>query len=166
MPASSPTSFCTYTGVFWFITTPYNLGRGSLPYPTYFSGVFWLYASMELLEGYCRNWTLLYQFCFIITSLPLSFVKTKLKITHYLCKIPIFMHSLSAYTSSRLCACDCSDASFGYPGGPLLFKNLNFGIDLDSRIASKDGTSYFLSICDYCIKVGLVTIMKFYCSIK
>lgn len=30
----------------------------------------------------------------------------------------------------------CSDASFGYPGGPLLFKNLNFGIDLDSRIAS------------------------------
>lgn len=33
--------------------------------------------------------------------------------------------------------CDCSDASFGYPGGPLLFKNLNFGIDLDSRIASE-----------------------------
>lgn len=31
-----------------------------------------------------------------------------------------------------------SDASFGYPGGPLMFKNLNFGIDLDSRIASKD----------------------------
>ncbi|CAN6455584.1 unnamed protein product [Victoria cruziana] len=29
-----------------------------------------------------------------------------------------------------------SDASFGYGGGPLLFKNLNFGIDLDSRIAS------------------------------
>lgn len=28
-----------------------------------------------------------------------------------------------------------SDASFGYPGGPILFKNLNFGIDLDSRIA-------------------------------
>ncbi|XP_062146458.1 ABC transporter F family member 3 [Alnus glutinosa] len=28
-----------------------------------------------------------------------------------------------------------SDASFGYPGGPLLFQNLNFGIDLDSRIA-------------------------------
>ncbi|KAJ9148115.1 hypothetical protein P3X46_030206 [Hevea brasiliensis] len=28
-----------------------------------------------------------------------------------------------------------SDASFGYPGGPMLFKNLNFGIDLDSRIA-------------------------------
>ncbi|KAG6791568.1 hypothetical protein POTOM_000691 [Populus tomentosa] len=28
-----------------------------------------------------------------------------------------------------------SDASFGYPGGPLMFKNLNFGIDLDSRIA-------------------------------
>lgn len=36
-----------------------------------------------------------------------------------------------------LCLC-CSDASFGYPGGPILFKNLNFGIDLDSRIASKD----------------------------
>ncbi|KAL7155104.1 hypothetical protein ABFS83_03G052100 [Erythranthe nasuta] len=28
-----------------------------------------------------------------------------------------------------------SDASFGYPGGELLFKNLNFGIDLDSRVA-------------------------------
>lgn len=28
-----------------------------------------------------------------------------------------------------------SDASFGYPGGPTLFRNLNFGIDLDSRIA-------------------------------
>ncbi|KAE8055099.1 hypothetical protein FH972_011960 [Carpinus fangiana] len=28
-----------------------------------------------------------------------------------------------------------SDASFGYPGGPILFHNLNFGIDLDSRIA-------------------------------
>ncbi|KAJ3695225.1 hypothetical protein LUZ60_000602 [Juncus effusus] len=28
-----------------------------------------------------------------------------------------------------------NDASFGYPGGPLLFKNLNFGIDLDSRVA-------------------------------
>lgn len=28
-----------------------------------------------------------------------------------------------------------SDASFGYPGGPLLFKNLNFGIDLDSRLS-------------------------------
>eukprot|EP00249_Psilotum_nudum_P023811 c28989_g1_i1 orf=609-2861(+) len=28
-----------------------------------------------------------------------------------------------------------SDASFGYPGGALLFKNLNFGIDLDSRLA-------------------------------
>ncbi|GBG74985.1 hypothetical protein CBR_g19498 [Chara braunii] len=27
------------------------------------------------------------------------------------------------------------DASFGYPGGELLFKNLNFGIDLDSRLA-------------------------------
>lgn len=32
---------------------------------------------------------------------------------------------------------DSSDASFGYPGGPILFKNLNFGIDLDSRVASK-----------------------------
>ncbi|KAM7531455.1 hypothetical protein LguiB_034865 [Lonicera macranthoides] len=30
---------------------------------------------------------------------------------------------------------DPDDASFGYPGGPLLFKNLNFGIDLDSRVA-------------------------------
>lgn len=28
-----------------------------------------------------------------------------------------------------------SDATFGYPGGPLLFQNLNFGIDLDSRLA-------------------------------
>lgn len=34
--------------------------------------------------------------------------------------------------------CDHSDASFGYPGGPILFRNLNFGIDLDSRVASKD----------------------------
>ena len=34
--------------------------------------------------------------------------------------------------------CDCSDASFGYPGRPIQFKKLNFGIDLDSRIASKD----------------------------
>lgn len=33
---------------------------------------------------------------------------------------------------------DVSDASFAYPGGPTLFKNLNFGIDLDSRIASTD----------------------------
>ncbi|KAK9142156.1 hypothetical protein Syun_011556 [Stephania yunnanensis] len=31
-----------------------------------------------------------------------------------------------------------SDASFGYPGGPILFKNLNFGIDLDSRIANTE----------------------------
>nr|CAB3503490.1 unnamed protein product [Digitaria exilis] len=30
---------------------------------------------------------------------------------------------------------DPDDASFGYPGGPTLFKNLNFGIDLDSRIS-------------------------------
>ncbi|KAE8672381.1 ABC transporter F family member 3 [Hibiscus syriacus] len=30
----------------------------------------------------------------------------------------------------------CSDASFGYPGGPILFKNLNFGIDLHSHIAT------------------------------
>ncbi|KAG0591226.1 hypothetical protein M758_1G156000 [Ceratodon purpureus] len=28
-----------------------------------------------------------------------------------------------------------SDACFGYPGGPILFKNLNFGLDLDSRLA-------------------------------
>ncbi|XP_024537100.1 ABC transporter F family member 3 [Selaginella moellendorffii] len=28
-----------------------------------------------------------------------------------------------------------SDASFGYPGGPVLFRNLNFGLDLDSRLA-------------------------------
>lgn len=39
--------------------------------------------------------------------------------------------------------CDCSDASFGYPGGPLLFKNLNFGIDLDSRVASKNDSLYW-----------------------
>lgn len=42
--------------------------------------------------------------------------------------------------------CICSDASFGYPGGPLLFKNLNFGIDLDSRIASKD---FYLNLPHY-----------------
>lgn len=28
-----------------------------------------------------------------------------------------------------------NDVSFGYPGGPPIFKNLNFGIDLDSRLA-------------------------------
>ncbi|KAJ7545438.1 hypothetical protein O6H91_09G119800 [Diphasiastrum complanatum] len=28
-----------------------------------------------------------------------------------------------------------SDASFSYPGGPTLFRNLNFGIDLDSRLS-------------------------------
>eukprot|EP00898_Chlorokybus_atmophyticus_P008045 jgi/Chlat1/8241/Chrsp77S07670 len=28
-----------------------------------------------------------------------------------------------------------TDACFNYPGGPMLFKNLNFGIDLDSRLA-------------------------------
>jgi len=39
----------------------------------------------------------------------------------------------------------CSDASFGYPGGPILFKNLNFGIDLDSRIASKYLETLFFS---------------------
>ncbi|KAG8383318.1 hypothetical protein BUALT_Bualt05G0172200 [Buddleja alternifolia] len=27
------------------------------------------------------------------------------------------------------------DASFGYPGGPILFRNLNFEIDLDNRVA-------------------------------
>jgi ATP-binding cassette subfamily F protein 3 len=31
-----------------------------------------------------------------------------------------------------------SDASFGYPRGPVLFKNLNFGIDLDSHISMDD----------------------------
>ena len=25
------------------------------------------------------------------------------------------------------------DVDFGYPGRPLLFKNLNFGVDMDSR---------------------------------
>lgn len=28
-----------------------------------------------------------------------------------------------------------TDVTFGYPGGPLLFNNLNFGLDLDSRLA-------------------------------
>ena len=27
------------------------------------------------------------------------------------------------------------DVDFGYPGGPTLFKNLNFGIDMESRFA-------------------------------
>ncbi|GJM87422.1 hypothetical protein PR202_ga03373 [Eleusine coracana subsp. coracana] len=40
-------------------------------------------------------------------------------------KVDFLSPSLSVYI----------DASFGYPGGSLLFKNLNFGIDLDSRIA-------------------------------
>lgn len=48
------------------------------------------------------------------------------------------------------CMFDFSDASFGYPGGPLLFKNLNFGIDLDSRIASKDDLFiYFIFVILY-----------------
>ncbi len=28
-----------------------------------------------------------------------------------------------------------SDVDFGYPGGPTLFRNLNFGLDLESRFA-------------------------------
>lgn len=28
-----------------------------------------------------------------------------------------------------------SEVTFGYPGGPILFRNVDFGIDLDSRIA-------------------------------
>ena len=28
-----------------------------------------------------------------------------------------------------------TDVYFGYPGGPVLFKNLNFGLDLESRFA-------------------------------
>ena len=27
------------------------------------------------------------------------------------------------------------DVDFGYPGGPMLFRNLNFGIDMESRFA-------------------------------
>lgn len=52
----------------------------------------------------------------------------------------------------------CSDASFGYPGGPLLFKNLNFGLDLDSRLASKhhsslsaDNTYHMCQLCMLCL---------------
>ena len=28
-----------------------------------------------------------------------------------------------------------NDVSFGYPGGPTLFRNLSFGIDVESRFA-------------------------------
>ena len=28
-----------------------------------------------------------------------------------------------------------NDVDFGYPGGPQLFRNLNFGIDMESRFA-------------------------------
>ena len=28
-----------------------------------------------------------------------------------------------------------NDVDFGYPGGPVLFRNLNFGIDMESRFA-------------------------------
>ena len=28
-----------------------------------------------------------------------------------------------------------NDVSFGYPGGPTLFRNLDFGIDTESRFA-------------------------------
>ena len=27
------------------------------------------------------------------------------------------------------------DVSFGYPGGPTLFRNLDFGLDMESRLA-------------------------------
>lgn len=53
--------------------------------------------------------------------------------------------------------CDCSDASFGYPGGPILFKNLNFGIDLDSRIASKIvylRKHFVLQMCNLCLALA------------
>lgn len=56
----------------------------------------------------------------------------------------IFPHNLLGTNKILLCSLHLftccngfSDASFGYPGGPTLFKNLNFGIDLDSRVASK-----------------------------
>ena len=35
-----------------------------------------------------------------------------------------------------------SDVEFGYPGRPSIFKNLNFGIDLDSRLASECQTHF------------------------
>lgn len=41
----------------------------------------------------------------------------------------------------------CSDASISYPGGPYLFKNLNFGKDIDSWIASKYKNSNFGILC-------------------
>ncbi|KAK4837076.1 hypothetical protein QYF36_002636 [Acer negundo] len=55
--------------------------------------------------------------------------------------------------------CDCNDTSFAYPGRLILFKNLNFGIDLDSRIAiQKRGenfwTEFELFVVD--LLVGLV----------
>ena len=28
-----------------------------------------------------------------------------------------------------------NNVSFGYPGGPVLYRDLNFGIDMDSRLA-------------------------------
>lgn len=49
-----------------------------------------------------------------------------------------------------------SDASFGYPGGPLLFRNLNFGIDLDSRIASKYRKKQLI----FCLQVQFVGFTK------
>ena len=46
--------------------------------------------------------------------------------------------------------CVVSDVDFGYPGQPILFKNLNFGIDMESRIAvvgpNGIGKSTFLNL--------------------
>ncbi|PRQ36829.1 hypothetical protein RchiOBHm_Chr4g0395871 [Rosa chinensis] len=59
-------------------------------------------------------------------------------------------YSTSTFNPDRvlilLIICICSDSSFGYPGGPLLFKNLNFGIDLDSSIASNDASPFELLV--------------------
>lgn len=61
-----------------------------------------------------------------------------MKYEAFISSVYTLMDTIITFPFNLLMCCNgCSDASFGYPGGPILFKNLNFGIDLDSRIASK-----------------------------
>lgn len=48
------------------------------------------------------------------------------------CKFAIYSHIIFYSRNIYILG---NDISFGYPGRPILFANVNFGIDLDSRIA-------------------------------
>ena len=45
------------------------------------------------------------------------------------------------------------DVDFGYPGGPTLFRNLNFGIDMESRFAMVGPNGESPSSTDSCQSV-------------